>query len=70
MKRRHGIGRSKNKIYDFFSYFEKQGQETMVHWQEITPPPSPTHVASPTSQGNSIEGPRKMKNIQDLYDET
>lgn len=37
--------------------------------QEKTLPPYPTHVASPTSLGSSIEKPRNMKSIQEFYDE-
>lgn len=42
----------------------------MVPLQEATPPHSPTHVASPISQENSSEMPRKLKSIQDFYNKT
>ena len=42
----------------------------MVHVQETTPPSSPTHVASPSSQESSSEKPRKMRSIYELLEET
>lgn len=37
--------------------------------QDTTLPLSPTHVALPTSLESSTEKPRKMKSIQELYNE-
>ena len=45
-------------------------QETMVSVQEATPPFSPTHVASPSSQESSSKKPRKMRSIYELLEET
>ncbi|RDX68730.1 hypothetical protein CR513_52247, partial [Mucuna pruriens] len=59
-------------IYDFVPYFEKGYQEVIVPNEFSTPPPSPTpsiHVAS-SFKGSSSERTRKMRSIQEIYDET
>lgn len=38
--------------------------------QDTTPPPSPTNVASPSSQESSNEKPQRTRNIQELYEDT
>ena len=64
--------------YDFFPLFEEEDQGNEVHEEPITPSPSlaassPIHE-SPSLvsllEGSPSERPRKMRNLQDLYDST
>ena len=57
--------------YDFFPYFEENDEEVATPNEFSTPPPSPTHSIheASSSKGGSSESPRKMRNLQDIYDE-
>jgi len=58
--------------YDLFPYFEENDEEVVVANEFFTPPPSPTqsiHEAS-SSERSSSERARKMRSLQDIYDET
>nr|XP_016502279.1 PREDICTED: ABC transporter B family member 10-like [Nicotiana tabacum] len=57
--------------YDFVLYFgDEEEPETMELVQDTTPPPSPTNVASPSSQEISNEQPQRIRSIQELYEDT
>lgn len=57
--------------YDFLPYFgDEEEPETVELVQDTTPPPSPTNVASPSSQQSSNEQPQRIRSIQELYDGT
>ncbi|XP_070012611.1 uncharacterized protein [Nicotiana sylvestris] len=57
--------------YDFLLYFgDEEEPETVEPVQDTTPPPSPTNVASPSSQESSNEQPERTRIIQELYDST
>ena len=50
------------KTYDFLPYIgDEEEQETME--QDESPPPSPTNVATPSSQDSSSERPHRMRSI-------
>ena len=62
----------KEDTYDFFPYFEEIDEEALTP-NDSTPALSPTpstNEASSSSEGSSSERPRRMRNIQELYDET
>ncbi|KAH1095869.1 hypothetical protein GYH30_057311 [Glycine max] len=62
----------KEDTYDFSPYFEEIDEEAMTP-NDSTPALSPTpstNEASSSSEGSSSERPRRMRNIQELYDET
>ncbi|KAL5159409.1 Retrovirus-related Pol polyprotein from transposon TNT 1-94 [Glycine soja] len=49
----------------------KNDEEVATPNEFSTPPPSPTHSIheASSSKGGSSESPRKMRNLQDIYDE-
>ncbi|RZB60363.1 Chlorophyll synthase, chloroplastic [Glycine soja] len=62
----------KEDTYDFFPYFEEIDEEALTpndSTPALLPTPS-TNEASSSSKGSSSERPIRMRNIQELYDET
>ncbi|XP_070053662.1 ABC transporter B family member 27-like isoform X2 [Nicotiana tomentosiformis] len=57
--------------YDFLPYFgDEEEPKTVEPVQDTTPPPSPTNVASPSSQESSNEQSQRTMSIQELYEHT
>ena len=62
---------SEEKTYNFLPHFEdEEEQKTMTPAHDATPPPSPANVAFPSSQESSSERLHRMRNIQEIYDDT
>ena len=62
----------KEETYDLFPYFEENVEEVAAPNEFSTPPPLPTQFIHEawSSKGSSSERPRKMRSLQEIYDET